>query len=59
MTNSRIKLIERMIAIYGFENSVVSDFANLCENWENTEWHDKALTLIVIAHETEPYQEKE
>ena len=52
MTIYREKLVDRMIAIYGFENPVVIDFCRLCEDWGNTEWNDKALTLLVEAHES-------
>ena len=54
MTKCREKLIDRMIAIYGLENSIVIEFARLCENWESTEWNDKVLTLMVGAHEADP-----
>lgn len=59
MTKCREKLIDRMIAIYGFENPIVIEFCRLCENWESTEWNDKVLTIMVGAHEAEPYLEKE
>lgn len=59
MTKYREKLIDRMIAIYGFENSIVIEFCRLCEDWESTEWNDKVLTIMVGAHEAEPYIEEE
>ena len=59
MTKCREKLIDRMIAIYGFENPIVVEFARLCEDWESTEWNEKVLTIMVGAHEAEPYFEKE
>lgn len=54
MTIYREKLVDRMIAIYGFENPIVIEFCRLCENWESTEWNDKALTILVDAHESSP-----
>lgn len=54
MTHYRERLIDRMIAIYGFENPIVIEFCRLCENWEITEWNDKVLTILVAAHEADP-----
>lgn len=54
MTKCREKLIDRMTAIYGFENPIVIDFCRLCEDWESTEWNDKVLTIMVGAHEADP-----
>lgn len=54
MTTCREKLIDRMTAVYGLENPIVIDFCRLCENWEINDWNDKALTLLVEAHEADP-----
>ena len=54
MTHYRERLIDRMIAIYGFENPIVIEFCRLCENWEITEWNDEVLTILVAAHEADP-----
>lgn len=49
----REKLLDRMIALYGYENLMVIEFARLCETWEENEWNDKVLTILVEAHEAE------
>lgn len=53
----RENLMDRMIKIYGFENPIVIEFCRLCEAWESNEWNDKVLTLLVEAHEANPYFE--
>ena len=50
----RENLIDRMIRIYGFEHPIVIQFAELCERMENTEANDKALMMLVKAHEKNP-----
>lgn len=59
MTICRENLIDRMIAIYGLENPIVIEFAEWCERWEENEWNNKALTILVEAHEAEPYFEED
>lgn len=59
MTAYRENLIDRMIAIYGLENPIVIEFARLCEDWEENEWNNKVLTILVEAHEAEAYFEKD
>lgn len=59
MNELREELIDRMVRIYGFENPIVNDFCTLCEEWEDNEWNDHYLTLLVIAHEDEPWTEEE
>ena len=54
MTNFRENLLDRMIRIYGLENPIVIDFAEWCERWEENEWNNKALTILVEAHEADP-----
>lgn len=58
MTTYRENLIDRMIAIYGFEHSIVIDFARLCEGWEENKWNNKVLTVLVEAHEAHPILEE-
>ena len=54
MNDLREKLIDRMIAIYGFENPNVIAFAKLCES----DWMpDKALVTFVECHEEYPVTE--
>ena len=59
MTTYREKLIDRMIAIYGFENPIVIEFSRLCEYWEENAWNNKLLTILVRAYEAEPYFEED
>lgn len=59
MTKFRESLIDRMIAIYGFENPIVIEFARLCEYWEDNAWNNKLLTILVEVHEAEPYFEED
>lgn len=59
MTKCREKLIDRMIAIYGLENPIVIEFARMCETWEDNEWNDKVMRIMVEAHEAEPYFEED
>lgn len=47
-------LIDRMIRIYGFEHPIVIQFAELCERMAHTEANDKALMMLVEAHEEYP-----
>ena len=54
MNKTRENLIDRMIKIYGFENELVLDFALFCEKWEDSEWNDKVLTILVESHEANP-----
>lgn len=59
MTAYRENLIDRMIAIYGFENPIVIEFAEWCERLEENEWNNKVLAILVEAHEAEPYFEED
>ena len=54
MTNYRENLVDRLCCIYGLENPIVIDFCCMCENWEVNDWNDKALTILVEAHEADP-----
>jgi len=58
MTAYRENLIDRMCHIYGLESPIVIEFAGWCERWEENEWNNKALTILVEAHEAEPYFEE-
>ena len=49
----RENLMDRMIRIYGYENPIVIEFCRLCEEWEENDWNDKVLTILVEAHEAE------
>lgn len=59
MTTYRKNLIDRMIALYGFENPIVIEFAKLCENWAESEWNNQCLRVAVEAHEANPYYEED
>ena len=50
----RENLIDRMIAIYGFENPIVIRFCRMCEDWEDNNWNNTILRLLVEAHEADP-----
>ena len=52
-TKMRENLMDRMIRIYGYENPIVIQFCRLCEEWEENDWNDKVLTILVEAHEAE------
>lgn len=52
-TKMRENLMDRMIRIYGYENPIVIEFCRLCEEWEENDWNDKVLTILVEAHEAE------
>lgn len=54
MNEMRENLIDRMIRIYGFENPIVIDFCRLCETWASGDQWDRALEILVEAHEADP-----
>lgn len=51
MSELRENYAERMIAIYGLEDSIVIQFCHLCETWADNSWNDKVLQILVEAHE--------
>ena len=51
MTTYRENLIDRMINLYGYENPIVIKFAQLCEDWAQTEECDTYLRVVVESHE--------
>ena len=59
MTTYREHLIDRMIALYGLENPMVIQFAQMCEDYHATEWNNTILRLLVEAHEADPYFEED
>ena len=54
MTNFRIDLIERMIAIYGIEHHIVIHFCALCEEYPDIDVYDNTLVTLVKCHEENP-----
>ena len=54
MTTYREHLIDRMTHIYGLENPIVIQFANMCEKYVDNAWNDDVLRLLVEAHEKDP-----
>lgn len=54
MNNFRKSLVNRMIALYGFENPVTINFAELAEVWRGEE---STLRIIVESHESCPWIE--
>ena len=58
MTLYRETLVDRLVHIYGFENDIVVAFCEICEAWANNEWNNHLLTLLVEAHEADPFMEE-
>ena len=54
MTTYREKLLDRLIAIYGLENPIVIQFADMCEKYGDNAFNDDILRLLVDAHEADP-----
>jgi hypothetical protein len=59
MTTYRENLLDRLIAIYGLENPIVIQFAQMCERYANNAWNDDILRLLVEAHEADPVFEED
>lgn len=51
MTELRENLLDRIIAIYGFEHNITVAFAKACESADFT---DEVLTTVVEVHEANP-----
>ena len=58
-TIDREKYLDRMIAIYGYENEIVIHFATMLEKLADNEWNDTCVRLMVEAHEFAPYIKEE
>lgn len=54
MTNFRNSLIDRMVRLYGLESPIVIDFCQMCERWEDNDWNNKCLAVLVASHEDDP-----
>lgn len=59
MTKTREQLVDRMIAIYGFENPIVIEFAHICETRSEDTFETRFLEKIVQAHEEYPVLESD
>ena len=59
MTTYRENLIDRMTRIYGLEDPIVIQFANMCEKYADNAWNDDVLRLLVEAHEKDPVFEED
>ena len=59
MTAYRGHLINRLIHIYGFEDPIVIQFAEMCERYADNSWNDDVLRLLVEAHEADPVFEED
>lgn len=57
MTKTREQLVDRMIAIYGFESPIVIEFAHICETHSENRLEDLFLETIVKSHEEYPVLE--
>ena len=59
MTAYREYLVNRLIHIYGFEDPIVIQFAEMCERYADNSWNDDILRLLVEAHEADPVFEED
>ena len=59
MTAYREHLVDRLIRIYGFEDPIVIQFAEMCERYADNSWNDDILRLLVEAHEADPVFEED
>ena len=59
MTAYREHLVNRLIHIYGFEDPIVIQFAEMCERYADNSWNDDVLRLLVEAHEADPVFEED
>ena len=58
MTDYRANLVDRMIRLYGFENPITVLFADMAEKYlDSPEW-DRAMLILVVAHEENPVVEE-
>ena len=58
MTDYRKSLVDRMIRLYGFENPITVLFADMAEKYvDSPEW-DRAMLMLVVAHEENPVVEE-
>lgn len=55
MREYREKLIDRMVALYGYEHEITIGFARMCEQLGDSDWNDTTLRLLVESHEADPY----
>ena len=54
MTNYRANLVDRMIRLYGFEHPVTVLFADMADKYLGSPEWDRAMLIIVTAHEAHP-----
>lgn len=59
MTDFRLDLLDRMAAIYGFEHRITITFAEMLDQWEENEWNNTILKIVVKAHEACPCFDEE
>jgi hypothetical protein len=59
MTTYRENLLDRLIAIYGLEDPIVIQFAQMCERYTDNSWNDDVLRFLVEAHEADPVFEED
>ena len=50
----REEYLTRMIRLYGYEHSVVAQYAHLLETFEENKWNRTVLRLLLEAHEEMP-----
>lgn len=51
---TREELMDAMIRLYGMESKITIQFCHMCEKWEENEWNNQVLNLLVEAHEVKP-----
>lgn len=51
---TRNQLMDAMVRLYGMESRLTIEFFHLCDWWEENEWNNRALNILVEAHEANP-----
>lgn len=51
MSEERKELVNRIIRLYGHENPITIQFAQMCEEYDETRWNNAVLNLLVESHE--------
>lgn len=59
MNQKREKMLDEIIRIYGFEHKITIAIAKMLEEWEENDWNDHALEILVKCHKEDPYKEDE
>ena len=54
MSEIREKMIDEMIALYGYEHPAVIQFCEFCERLGENEWNNRMLEILLHAHQFDP-----